>query len=456
MELSARVLWREGMPLAQHHFQGQSRYFERSIAAALTSLYHKPYGLVGVELDVEALRNGTVALLHARGIMPDGLPFHFPEADPLPEPRDIRSLFSPTQDVQRVHLVIPPYRPGGANCALGVDADERDRRYVAAVANMPDDTTGEDSRPVGVARKNFALLLDGELDETLVSLPVAQVRRDASGQLAYDADYVPPVLQIGASDRVMELLQRLADILDAKSEALAQEGREQRGAPRDVASYWLAHAIQTGLVGLRHHLSIRRSRPEALYLELSRLAGALCTFALDAHPRTLPLYDHDQLGDVLATLDRHIRGHLDLAASSNAIAIPLDRSRKLLLTGAVSDRRCFGPTTRWVLGVRVGKPGADSTPLVSAVPKLMKVCSAQHIARLVKEAFPGLPLEHLTIPPSGLAATPGTQYFQIGQSGPCWASLTQTGEVGVYVPQALAAAEVELWVLLDATAGASR
>jgi len=455
MELSARVLWREGMPLAQHHFQGQSRYFERSIAAALTSLHHKPYGLAGLELDVEALRNGTVALLHARGIMPDGLPFHFPEADPLPEPRDIRSLFSPTQDVQRVHLAIPPYRPGGPNCALRDDAVEPDSRFVAAVALTPDDTTGEDSKPVGVARKNFALLLDAELREGLVTLPVAQVRRDAAGQLAYDAEYVPPVLQIGASDRVMSVLQRLVEMLDAKADTLAQAGRDRPGVPRDVASYWLAHAIQTGLVGLRHHLTVRRSRPEALYLELSRLAGALCTFALDAHPRTLPTYDHDHLGDALAALDRHIRGHLDLAASSNAVAIPLDRSRKLLLTGAVTDRRCFG-TARWVLGVRIPTPGADSTPLVAAVPTLVKVCSAQHIARLVKEAYPGLPLEHLPIPPAGLAATAGTQYFQIGQSGPCWASLTQTGEVGIYLPQALAAVEVELWVLLDATAGAPR
>jgi type VI secretion system protein ImpJ len=455
MELSARVLWREGMPLAQHHFQGQSRYFERSIAAALTSLHHKPYGLAGLELDVEALRNGTVALLHARGIMPDGLPFHFPEADPLPEPRDIRSLFSPTQDVQRVSLAIPPYRPGGPNCALRDDADERDRRYVAAIAMTPDDTTGEDTKPVGVARKNFALLLDGELREGLVSLPVAQVRRDTAGQLAYDAEYVPPLLQIGASDRVMGLLQRLVEILDAKAETLAQEGQARRGAPRDVASYWLAHAMQTGLVGLRHHLTVRRSRPEALYLELSRLAGALCTFALDAHPRTLPSYDHDRLGDCLTALDRHIRGHLDLAASSNAIAIPLDRSRKLLLTGAVSDRRCFGKA-RWVLGVRLGVPGADSTPLVAAVPKLVKVCAAQHIARLVKEAYPGLPLEHLPIPPAGVAAAPGTQYFQLGQSGPCWAGLVETGQVGVYLPQALAAVEVELWVLLEATTGAAR
>jgi hypothetical protein len=32
----------------------------------------------------------------------------------------------------------------------------------------------------------------------------------------------------------------------------------------------------------------------------------------------------------------------------------------------------------------------------------------------------------------------------------------ETGQVGVYLPQALAAVEVELWVLLDATAGAAR
>jgi len=442
------------MPLAQQHFQGQSRYFERSIAAALTSLHHKPYGLAGIELDVEALRNGTVALLHARGITPDGLPFNFPEADPLPEPRDIRALFTPTQDVQCVHLVIPSYRPGGPNCALEDDPEERDRRFVAAVALTPDETTGEDSKPVGVARKNFALLLDGELREGLVSLPIAQIRRDGAGQLAYDSEYVPPVLQIGASDRVMGLLQRLVEILDAKADALTQAGRERPGAPRDVASYWLAHAMQTALVGLRHHLTVRRSRPEALYLELSRLAGALCTFALDAHPRTLPSYDHDHLGDCLTALDRHIRAHIDLTASSNAIAVPLDRTRKLLLTGTVTDRRCFGPS-RWVLGARLGGAG-DPTPLVAAVPQLVKLCSAQHIARLVKEAFPGLPLEHLPIPPSGVAATPGTQYFQVGQTGPCWASLTQTGGVGIYVPQALAEVEIELWVLLQGDAGATR
>jgi type VI secretion system protein ImpJ len=452
MELSARVLWREGMPLAQHHFQGQSRYFERSLAFALTHLYHKPYGLSGLELDAEALRNGTVALLHARGIMPDGLPFNFPEADAIPEPRDIRPLLAPTQDMHRVYLAIPSYRPGGPNCALQDEADGRERRYIAATAMTPDDTTGEDSRPVGVARKNFALLLDAELREGLVTLPLVQVRRDGAGQLVYDAEYIPPLLQIGASERVMQVLQRLVEILDAKADALALAGR---GGARDVASLWLAHAIQSSLAGLRHHLTVRRSRPEAVYLELSRLAGALCTFALDVHPRTLPAYDHDALAECLGALDRHIRGQLDLAASSNAIEIPLERARKLLLTGTVADRRCFG-SAQWVLGVRPGAPGGDSTQLIAVVPQVVKVCSAEHIARLVKEAYPGLPLEHLPIPPSGLAARAGTQYFRIGQGGPCWVSMTQTGQVGIYVPQALAAAEFELRVVLEADARPAR
>jgi type VI secretion system protein ImpJ len=448
MELSARVLWREGMPLAQHHFQGQSRYFERSIAFALAHLYHKPYGLAALEFDVEALRNGTVALLHARGIMPDGLPFHFPDADALPEPRDIRPLVSPTQDLHRVVLAIPPYRPGGPNCAMRDGAEGGDRRFVAATAMTPDDTTGEETRPVGVARKNFTLLLESEIPEGAVTLPLAQVRRDGSGQLVYDAEYIPPLLQIGASERALGLLQRLVEILDAKADALAR-------GPRDVVGAWMAHAVQSSLASLRHHVTIRRSRPEAVYLELSRLAGALCTFALDLHPRTLPAYDHERLSECLGALDRHIRGLLDRADSSNAIAIPLDRSRRLLLTGAISDKRCFGPS-QWVLGVRPGAASGTAAALAGTVPQLVKLCSAQHIARLVKEAFAGLPLEHLPIPPSGLAAPPGTSCFRIGQTGPCWQSLIQTGEIGIYVPEALTPAEFDLWVLLETGARAAR
>src|SRR5436189_5541169 len=110
MKLLSRVVWWEGMYLGPHHFQVQSRYFEDSIQFATSSLWFASYGLAGVELDANALQNGTVSLLHARGILPDGLPFNMPECDDLPQPRVIADLIPPTRDSVIVLLGIPPLR----------------------------------------------------------------------------------------------------------------------------------------------------------------------------------------------------------------------------------------------------------------------------------------------------------------------------------------------------------
>src|SRR5260370_41238054 len=93
MKCISRVVWYEGMYLGPHHFQVQGRYLEDSIRFATSSLWYQAYGLVGGQFDPQALRNGIVWLLHARGIFPDGLTFHMPESDPLPEALTLAALF---------------------------------------------------------------------------------------------------------------------------------------------------------------------------------------------------------------------------------------------------------------------------------------------------------------------------------------------------------------------------
>src|SRR5882762_3479444 len=102
MRLLSRVVWSEGMYLAPHHFQAQSRYFEDSIHFATANLWNESYGVAAIQMDAEALRSATVSLLHARGLFEDGLAFDMPESDPLPRPRNIGEAFSPTAD----HLII--------------------------------------------------------------------------------------------------------------------------------------------------------------------------------------------------------------------------------------------------------------------------------------------------------------------------------------------------------------
>src|SRR5208282_803347 len=186
MKQLSKVVWSEGMHLAPHHFQVQSRFFEEITHFGISKLWYEPYGIVGLELDAEALRNGTVCLVHARGIFKDGLAFNMPESDSLPAPRSIVDLFPPTRESLTVLLAIPPLRLGAPNCAL-TDQDKNGRtRLIAESDIIPDENTGLDEKPLKVGRKNIQLLLDTEDAGDMQTLPIARIRRDGSGNYIYD------------------------------------------------------------------------------------------------------------------------------------------------------------------------------------------------------------------------------------------------------------------------------
>lgn len=430
------------MHLSQHHFQAHTRYFEELVRFVATTLSPEPWGLSGFDFDAEALRNDTLALIHARGIMPDGLPFHFPD-DPVPEPRQVRDLFSPTQDSHTVLLCIPPFQEGRANVS-GEGGAAGSMRFSAASRRVVDETGGIDARDVPMARKNFRLMLDAEDTSKYVTLPVARVRRDGSGHFIYDASFIPPVLQIGASASLMALLERLLEALAGRSATLASEAPADDGAA--VAGHWLAHAIHSGLGTLTHLHRLRQAHPSTLYAEMSRLAGALCTFSMHAHPRDLPGYDHARPGESFVELERRIGELLNVVAPSNTVRLPVRPVAEAFYAATVSDPRCLGDAD-WYLAVRSALGPAEAA---ARVPRLVNICSAKHIGRLVREAIPGLAPTHVLSPPPALAPRPGTEYFAIPRTGPCWASIVDTREVGIYAPAAIGEAELELVVALRA------
>ncbi|HEV3333991.1 MAG TPA: type VI secretion system baseplate subunit TssK [Bryobacteraceae bacterium] len=445
MRLLSRVVWSEGMYLGPHQFQAQNRYFEDSLHFAATAFGFQPYGLLGYSLDGDALRNGTACLLHARGLFADGLPFNMPECDPLPPPREIAELFPPTKDGLTVLLGVPTRKVGGANCAVADGA--ADSRYVGEVRSFPDENTGNDERPVRVGRKNIRILLDSEKRDGYVSMAIARVMRDGAGHYVFDPEFIPPCLQISASERLLLMVKQLIEILEEKSAALAGtgSGKVNEYSPREIASFWLLHAVNTGAAALQHLWQSKRGHPEEVFLELSRLAGSLCTFSLESHPRSLPLYDHERLGGCFAELERHIRRHLEIVVPTNAVQIPLHKTDNCFYEGDVTDARCFGPG-RWVLGVHADMGDAD---LITKTPQLVKICSSKFVRELVKRAMPGLALTHLPVVPSAIRAKLESQYFGINRSGPFWIHITETKRVGVYVPEDLPNPELDLTVVLD-------
>jgi type VI secretion system protein ImpJ len=435
------------MHLAPQHFQTQSRYVQDSIDFVASAISAANYGVVACELSDEALENGQVVMIHGRGVFPDGLVFHMPDSDPAPPPRGIADKFSPTDNRLTVYLAVPPTRPDGWNVALEPE-DGTSVRFIAESQNLHDETTGRDEKPVRLGRKNIRFLFENEPPGDLIRLPIARVTRSGSGRYIYDPRFIPPCLDITASSRLMSMLQNLLGVLQDRGTSLALSAGEHAALSfQELTRFWFLHAINSGVAPLRHLFQTRRGHPEQLFIELSRLGGALCTFALDSHPRNLPSYDHQHLETCFDELDMHIRRHLEIVIPTGCIRIALKPDEQYFFSGEVADQRCLGNST-WILAIQGG--GGDAN-VIGKVPGLVKVCSKAFVPQLVKRALPGFELTHAPTPPSAVAIRPGTQYFLISKAGPCWEHIIKTREVGVYIPGEFPDAEPELLVAIDSS-----
>ncbi|MDX2270108.1 MAG: type VI secretion system baseplate subunit TssK [Bryobacter sp.] len=443
MKQLSRVVWQEGMHLAPHHFQAQKRYFEDLIDFTSQSLYFAGFGFAGLAWSEEALANGRLELLHARGIFPDGLAFAMPESDALPTGRAVADLLSPVAREATVYLVLPPYQPGGANC---VNAETR---FQPAQRKLVDENAGIEERPVVLGQKNFRLLLEHELSPGVSALPIGRIMRDGAGNLVFDPNFIPPLVTMEASPRLIVMVKRLVEILESKAMALRPERASAKlggMSQRDVASFWYLHCINSSIADLRHMAFVKKGHPEELYRLLLKLGGALCTFNLGRDPGELPLYDHLRPENCFPQIDAHIRQALETILPSASLQIPLRQYAPYLYEGEIVDERCLAKS-RWILGVRAQT--AESV-LILRVPQLVKVCSQDFIERLVQSAFPGLELLHMPIAPAEIQTRTEMQYFSISRTGACWQQIMKTKRVGVYVPGEFPQPEVELIVILEA------
>jgi type VI secretion system protein ImpJ len=450
MKHLSKVVWHEGMYLGPHHFQVQSQSFEDLVHFSTSSLWFAPYGVISCKLDSEALTNGFLSLVHGRGLFPDGLAFQMPDADAMPPALNITDLFSSTRESLLVYLAVPERRPGGPNCALDSEPAQLEVRYQAEMLTLPDENTGRDEKQIQIGRKNIRFALETQDNQGLVTLPIARVLRDGSGRFIFDPSFIPPCLQISASERLLVIARTLVDILDEKSASLSRARRATAQgragySSEEIASFWFVHTVNESLSVLRHLCVSQRGHPEQLYIEMSRLAGALCTFGLDSHPESLPTYNHDDLEKCFGPLNQHIRAHLELVVPSNCVQIPLVLAGRNFRNGDVLDQRCLD-RARWILAIRAETGEAE---IIAKTPRLIKVCAKDLLPELVKTALPGLGLVHLPVPPSAIAPKVEFQYFGVSRTGSCWEHIVQSRKVGVYVPDDLPGAEIELLVVLE-------
>jgi type VI secretion system protein ImpJ len=441
------VLWTKGVVLTPQHLQTQDRFLEDLLEFQLSTLTYCPWGFHRLEIDREALAGGSIALTSAAGIFPDGLLFDLPHADPAPPPKPLEGCWEKDQVSVDVYLSIPEHRPGGHNVAL--NGGERQTRYLAEVLLRRDENSGLGEKPLQVARKNLRLLLEGESLEGSSSLKVARVLRSRTGECQLDSRFVPPLIDICASEYLLLIARRLVEVLTAKSGALSGMRRQRNQGladftVSDVANFWLLYTVNTYLPQVHHLFETRRGHPAGLYSTMLALAGALTTFSSTVQPQHLPAYDHENLASCFTELDRMLRELLETVVPANCVSLPLTLTTTGVYATAIDQERYLAAQQIY-LAIRAD---AGQPDLLRQVPKAVKVSSADQVDRLIKQALPGLSLTHVPRPPSAVPIKVNSQYFQVGRSGPEWDAIVRARNLAAYVPADLPNPHLELVLVL--------
>ncbi|HZS62679.1 MAG TPA: type VI secretion system baseplate subunit TssK [Gemmatimonadaceae bacterium] len=452
------VLWTKGLVLSPQHLQIQDRYYEDLIDFRLNMLTFSPWGFQRLAIDREALASGMFAITEAAGTFPDGLPFDVPGADSAPPPKALEGMWEQDRDSLIASLAVPEYQRGGHNVSVGstgtTDEFTSFTRFRPDVVMRRDENTGLAEKPIQVARKNLRFLLEGESTEGSIAMPVARLHRSSTGEISLDPSFIPPLLDVGASEPLSIIVARLVEILGAKSTTLSGSRRQKNQtlaefSISDVANFWLLYTINTHFPPLRHIQEVRRGHPGELYSAMLALAGALTTFSGSIHPRDLPTYSHEDLTTCFTKLDVMLRELLETVVPAKFVSLPMKRVRASVYAAAL-DREQYIQAPQFYLAVKAGASQAD---IIRRVPQVVKVASAERIDLLVRQALTGLPLTHTPSPPAAIAIKVNAQYFQITKGGAEWDAVIKARNIAVAVPADLPDPELELVLVLPPSGG---
>jgi type VI secretion system protein ImpJ len=444
------VLWTKGTFLTPQHLQVQDRFLEDTLNFRLQALKFCPWGFRKLAINAELLADGQFALTQAAGIFPDGLLFDIPEADPPPPSKSLEEFFEPNTKNLDIYLAVPDYRQRGLNVSSGKDGATR---YLAEVSEFRDENTGSGEKLIQVARKNMRLLAESENREGSSVLRVANVERTPAGSYQLNPRFIPPLIEIGASEYLVGLLRGLLELLAARSAQLSA-GRRQKNqsladfTASDIANFWLLYTVNSNYPIFSHLYESKMGHPEELYGAMVGLAGSLTTFSQKLRPRDLPLYVHDSLGPIFSELDEKLRTLLETVVPTNLVSLPLKSVKNSIYATAIEQDKYLA-NTRMYLAVSAE---TSEEAIIQKVPQLVKVCSATHIEHLVKQALPGIQLRHLSNPPSAIPVKLKYQYFALNQSGPAWEAVNRARNFAAYVPlEQLPNPTLELLILLPQT-----
>lgn len=432
---SNRVVWKEGLFLQPQHFQQSERSLQETIHACFKAGEPYYFGIKDISIDRDGPANGVFALTQCTGVLPDGTSFDIPTRHRGPAPRSFADHFTGDIDSLDVYLALSLCTEGQANVTDRRGEGAAGVRYVSKPVTMTDEVTGGARKEIEVGEYNLTILFGGESLDGYSVLKVAQLKRSGTGQVMLNESYIPPLLQVGGSAALLDMLRNLLDMLLGKIGTLSQGRRQLAGGfaeftRSEETAFRLLNTLNTYTPLLNHYHITPSVHPFELFTILTQFAGSLCTFSTSVSIRNLTRYEHQNLTGTFGGLLGVIRSVLQADISSGAVVLPVEEVRPSTYMVRCPDKSLLAGT-RLFLGVSADVP--EKELIVGAVQRI-KICSQEKLDVLISSAMPGVPLIHSPHPPENLPSKPGYSYFALDQKGPMWQEIHASGTIAIYFP----------------------
>ncbi|MEM7396785.1 MAG: type VI secretion system baseplate subunit TssK, partial [Verrucomicrobiota bacterium] len=313
--------------LQPHHLQSMQRMVLNRLSEERGLLHPFHYGVVEFGYRDSELQNENIVITRLVVVMPDGTVLKNGENMELPgldlKNEDARNRFGSSF---MVYLGLPRLQDNRANVVDPEKEIEDPATYRVYKADLYDENTGKNNRPIWLRRYNAQLLLEPDRNDMDV-VPLMKIQYGVGGQSVVpriDDEYAPPCLVLQGSGILMN---KLTDLTNAMESVLNQlDWGEKVGAGISDAG-----DEDVGIVKLSRILRVRTlARYVARFKELTATKGEgiapfpvflglrelLCELA------TLQFSENRELIEKAASYE-----HVNLASSFGDI---IDKIRSLL------------------------------------------------------------------------------------------------------------------------------
>ena len=446
MNVEQKIAWKEGLFLQPQHFQ----QMERGIYGRLNLLYSAglagTYGFSKLNIEYDSAIS-TIKVTSLEGVTPDGTPFSLSRQSELPAPRICSEHFTGDKKSLMLYLALPKIEYGSKNIS-SKDEKNLSTRYISVTEEVIDEYFGIEKESVEFGRLNFQILFDDEKRDGFELLPLARIIFKGDIETVIDTEFIPPLLNIQASDVLYRYLNQFLDSIISKAKALSanrvidNEGYAGYDSGRE-GSIMLLHTLNGSIPLIASMLKSKSCKPVDIFNEILSLLGRLCTFSSELSITDLPVYDHDKIFSNFEELTTNIRKVLTAGVRESCVTIAVNEAGPAKYSAKIENSKLF-ITSDFYIGIYADIP--ENQLVVSTLP-VIKMSSREDLENIIISALPGIPIYHSFSVPTEIPKKPGFAYFRIETDDEKWESVKRTSSVGIYLPGELKDLNIELFAL---------